>query len=121
MAKVSSKEKTASPAPITDPKTAEDFLSRGWNHYSKKEFFRAESDFRQALELSPDNVENLYGLALSLQASGRSVDAVQTFEQTILILEQAPDTERVRANMLARLSRGHINRIKTGDWNLNAK
>lgn len=120
MAKMTSNVKVATPVSVTDPKNADDYLSRGWGHYSKKEYFRAESDFRKALEYTPDNPDYLYSLALTLQASGRSVDAIQAFEKTIQNLSQVTEEERVRSLMLTRLAKGHINRIKTGDWKLDA-
>jgi Flp pilus assembly protein TadD len=120
MAKPKANVKTDGPTPITDPKSAEDFTARGWHHYMKKEFFRAESDFRKALDLTPDHPDYLYGLALALQASGRSVDAIQVFEETIQALQKRPEEEAVRSHMLTRLARGHINHIKTGDWKLDA-
>lgn len=120
MAKPKAKVKTDEPAPIADPKSAEDFMNRGWNHYMKKEFFRAEFDFRTALKLAPGHPDYLYGLALTLQASGRSVDAIEVFEETIQALQQRPADEAVRSHMLTRLARGHINHIKTGDWKLDA-
>jgi tetratricopeptide (TPR) repeat protein len=105
--------------PASDPITADDFAARGWTHYSKKECFRAEADFRKALEITPDQPDHLYGLALSLQASGRPVEAVQAFENLLQILEKPSEFDRVRYLMTTRLVKGHINRIKTGDWKLD--
>jgi tetratricopeptide (TPR) repeat protein len=105
------------PAPI-DPKTADEFTQRGWDHYTKKEFFRAENDFFKALELSPQNPDILYALGMTLQASGRSQDAIAQFEKLIILLQEPAEEDQVRARMLVRLARGHINRIKTGDWHL---
>jgi tetratricopeptide (TPR) repeat protein len=102
-----------------DPQTAEEFTQSGWDHYSKKEYYRAEADFQKALELSPDNIDTLYVLALTLQSSGRQQEAIHTFEKVIKELKQSETVEKVRAHMLVRLAQGHINRIKTGDWNLS--
>jgi len=104
-------------API--PQTYDDFYKSGWSHYSKKEYYRAEADFQKSLELSPDNADSFYALAMTYQASGRQQEAVQTFEKTIKALNSAEDDDKVRAHMLTRLAQGHINRIKTGDWNLS--
>lgn len=120
MNKIKGKTKILPQPPITDPKTGDDFLARGWSHYSKNEFFRAESDFRKALEDTPDHPDYLYGLALALQASGRSVDAVQTFEKVIQVLTKESEGYGARAIMLSRLARAHINRIKTGGWNMGS-
>jgi tetratricopeptide (TPR) repeat protein len=117
MAKKTPKKITAPPIP-SEPKTGDDFAQRGWSHYSKKEFFRAESDFRKALEFTPDHPDYLYGLALTLQASGRSQEAVQVFEKLVELLENPTEENKVRYLMLTRLACGHVNRIKTGDWKM---
>lgn len=106
------------PETIIDPTTAEDFFARGWAHYSKKEFFRAESDFRRALELAPGDADSMFAIAQALQSSGRPVDAVAEYEKLLAVLANPPDGDRVRYGMLARMVRGHINHIKTGDWKL---
>lgn len=94
-----------------------DLIQSGWNHYSKKEYYRAEADFRKALEISPDNVDTIYALGMTLQASGRQPEAVQTFEKVIEILKDPNNQDFVRAHMLTRLAQNHINRMKTGEWN----
>lgn len=106
---------TASPA-NPDPKSADDFNQHGWSQYSKKDFSSAEANFRKALSFFPENPEYLYGLAMSLSAAGRQQEAVAAFEQVIQGLENPPDELKVRFHMLARFARGHINRIRTGDW-----
>jgi tetratricopeptide (TPR) repeat protein len=119
MAKKPSSTSTGLPAAIIDPVTADDFFARGWAHYSKKEYFRAESDFRKALELTPNHPDGMFGLAQALQASGRPQDAVEAYEKLIRLLENNPAPgDIVRYHMLARLARGHVNFIKTGDWSL---
>jgi tetratricopeptide (TPR) repeat protein len=112
----SSSDQTAA---ITDPVTPEDFFARGWTHYSKKEFFRAESDFRKALELAPNHIDALFALGQSLQASGRPADAVAEYDKLLALLANPSDANHVRYLMLARLTKGHINLIKTGDWKIN--
>ena len=101
-----------------DPKTADDFSQHGWAQYSKKDFPSAEVNFRKALSFFPGNPEYLYGLAMSLSASGRQQEAVTAFEQVIQGLENPPEDLKVRFHMLARFARGHINRIRTGDWQM---
>lgn len=118
MAKVLRQEEPGS-TPL--PETADALVESGWRHYSKKEYYRAEADFQKALEVTPDHPDTLYALGMTQQASGRSPDAIETFEKVIRILEQADEGQKidpVRAHMMARLARGHINRIKTGDWQL---
>jgi tetratricopeptide (TPR) repeat protein len=110
--------KTSETAPIIDPQSAADYTQRGWDHYTKKEYFRAESDFLKALELSPDHYDAQYALALTHQASGRAPEAIAGFEKIIALLKDVDEQDHVRALMLTRLARGHINRIKTGQWHL---
>lgn len=96
------------------------FVQSGWNHYVKQEYYRAEDDFKKALVISPDNVDTLYALGMTLQASDRQPEAIQTFEQVIRLLEEPDEENFVRAHMLTRLAHGHINRMKSGDWKLEA-
>jgi tetratricopeptide (TPR) repeat protein len=98
--------------------SVEEYFRSGWSHYSKKEYYRAEADFQKALAAAPGNVDVLYGLGMALQASGRQPEAISTFESVIQLLSMPAPEDKVRAFMLARLARGHVNRIKTGDWKL---
>lgn len=111
-------ETNPEPATANLPETAEDFVKSGWSHYSKKEYYRAEADFQKALELSPNHIDTLYALAMTFQTSGRQQEAIHTFERVLKELPQLEEADKVRAHMLGRLAKGHINRIKTGDWNL---
>lgn len=109
------------PAEPGAPQTAEEFIESGWQHYSKKEYYRAEADFQKALDLDPNNPDTVYALGMTYQASGRQAEAIRTFEKTIQMLESAEENDFVRAHMMTRLANGHINRMKTGDWNLDAE
>ena len=99
-----------------NPQSAQDFTSRGWLYYTRQEYKQAQTDFRRALELKPEDPDILYALGMSLAAGGDLVEAQQVFEKTLTALDAISD--RVRAHMLHRLASGHINRIRTGDWNL---
>lgn len=118
MAKKPSNPSSAPVAEISNPVTAEDFFARGWTHYSKKEFFRAESDFRKTLDLAPNLPDGIYALAQTLQASGRATEAVEAYENLLRIIANPAEADQVRHHMLARLAKGHINFIKSGDWKL---
>jgi tetratricopeptide (TPR) repeat protein len=119
MAKETSEQKPTEPAELSNKATAEDYVESGWQHYSKKEYFRAEANFQKALEITPNNADTMYALAMTMHASGRAPEAIQAFEKVLRMLEKTKETDPVRALMLARLSNGHINRIKTGDWKLD--
>jgi tetratricopeptide (TPR) repeat protein len=104
---------------LAEPTTGDEYYQRGWTHYAKKEHQQADADFRKALELSPDHPDILYAMGLNLQASGRQEEAIPAFEKVIDLLKDVKEPDlHVRAVMLTRLSHGHINRMKTGDWNL---
>lgn len=119
MLKKRDQKQTQPQTTIENPTTASEFAQRGWNHYSKKEYFRAEADFRKALELSPDHPDYLYALAMSLQSSGRAQEAVQAYQDAIHMMLNPVDENRVRFLMMTRLAKGHISRIKTGEWQLD--
>lgn len=119
MAKQSNVGKTSvEPDVQANPQTADEFVESGWRHFSKKEYYRAEADFQKALEMDSDNVDTLYALGMAQQASGRPQDAIHTFEKVIQALESPDYPDHVRALMLTRLARGHISRMKTGDWKI---
>jgi tetratricopeptide (TPR) repeat protein len=111
--------KSASELP--DPKsinasTAGDYAGRAWVYYSAGNYQEAVIDFCQALNLEPENPDTVYGLALALKSSGKTEQAIASFKKVIKIIESSSD--HIRAQMLKRLAIGHINRMKTGDWNL---
>lgn len=120
MAKKPSSKRPGVPPPPIEPSSADEFFARGWSHYSRKEFFRAESDFRKAIELAPGHPDGLYGLAQALQASGRPQEAIAAFENLLQTIVDPTEEDRVRYHMLAKLARGHINYIKSGDWKLTS-
>ena len=120
MAKQTSEEKAIEPTEPSVSRPADALIESGWSHYSKKEYFRAEDDFKKALDIDPDNTDIMYALAMSQQASGRLKEAIGTFEDVIKLLEVNKIDDPVRFLMLTRLANGHINRMKTGDWKIEA-
>ena len=96
--------------------TAADYLQRGWLYYSHQKFDLAIADFQYVLKTDPDNVDTLYGLGLTQKASGASPQALATFGQVLKLVPKISDHQK--ESVLARLVKGHINQIKTGDWNL---
>jgi hypothetical protein len=70
--------------------------------------------------MKPDNPDGMYALGLTLGAAGKTQEAISTFQDVIEYMSsRVTDETRVRYHMLMRLSRGHINRMKTGEWRLN--
>ncbi len=79
---------------------------------------KAEMDFRRALDLDPDSIDANYVLGLVLKAQGRFEEAVEQFQKAIDLLEAGNLDDKARIEMLRRLSLGHINELKKGDWDL---
>jgi tetratricopeptide (TPR) repeat protein len=100
-------------------KTYEDYYREGWSlHGIKKDEDAAEENFRQAIALNPKSVEAYYGLGLVLKAQDRRQEAIRAFRQVVDLLDADTVEDRIRSQMLRRLSIGHINQMKTGDWDL---
>lgn len=100
-------------------KTYEDYYREAWAfHGSKKDEDAAEENFRQAIALNPSSVDAYYGLGLVLKAQDRRQDAIQAFQKVVELLDAQTVGDLSRAHMLRRLSIGHMNQMKTGDWGL---
>jgi len=98
------------------PSTPAEYSQRGWLYYSRGQFEKAENDFRHSINQQPEDLDTQYALGLTLKNLDRLDEAVKIFEA---ILERLPEMkERVRATMIQRLSKGHINEMTIGDWNL---
>lgn len=110
-------ELKADPTAIT-PQTAADYLKRGYAYYARQEFPQADEDFRKALALEPESAEAHYALGFNLKALGRKEEAVTAFQQALKYIDTLEEQNKVRAHMLARLAKGHINQIVKGDWDL---
>jgi tetratricopeptide (TPR) repeat protein len=107
--------------PVPDPTTVKvesnaDYLERGWLYYSKKDYSLAIDDFEHVLTTEPENIDALYGLGLTQKASGANPKALDTFEQVLRLLPSLQEPQR--KSVLTRLTKGHINQIKSGNWNL---
>jgi tetratricopeptide (TPR) repeat protein len=100
-------------------KSYEDYYREGWmNHGSRNDEDAAEEDFRQAIALNPKSVEAYFGLGLVLKAQDRHQEAILAFQQVVDFLESNIVEDRSRSQMLRRLAIGHMNQMKTGDWDL---
>src|SRR5712692_317294 len=105
-------------AVTSNPNSAEAYSNLGWGYYGQRKYEGAATAFRQALSLDRNLTDAHYGLGLTLKESGAGQDAVAEFEAVVKLAPQ--DQNAVRGQMVARLARGHINRIKSGDWGLDA-
>jgi len=99
-------------------KTVDDYTRQGWALHTEGKQDAAENSFRQAISMEPKSIEGYYGLGLVLKAEDRRQDALQAFQQVISLLEDGAVSDPSRHAMLRRLSKGHINQLKEGDWNL---
>lgn len=98
------------------PKTPAEFLHRAWLFYSRQKYSAALEDFKTVLSEEVGNFDAQFGLSLALKSSGNNQQALAAFEKTLGLIESIQ--ERQRASIMMRLVRGHINQIKSGDWNL---
>ncbi len=118
MAKEIGEQKAIEPTqPSTSP-DADALIESGWRHYSNKEYYRAEEDFKKALDLIPDSADTMYALGMTLQAAGRTDEAISAFGKVFPLLDAFRAENPARALMLNRLVHGHINYMRTGDWSL---
>jgi cytochrome c-type biogenesis protein CcmH/NrfG len=100
-----------------NPESAEAKCNLGWGYYGARQYDAAIAAFKEALQLDAGSVDTLYGLGLSLKEAGVHGEAIPVFKKVMrLAPERAPGA---RGMMLARLARGHINQIKTGEWDLD--
>ncbi len=101
---------------LTQPQNQAEFLQRAWTFYSRQKYSLAQADFETVLSQDENNFDANFGLSLTLKASGNNQQALKAFEKTLALVPSIEDKQR--ANIMQRLIRGHINQIKTGDWNL---
>jgi tetratricopeptide (TPR) repeat protein len=101
------------------PTTEMDYYQQGWLlHSSRKDEDAAEEKFRQALDSNPKHLDAYFGLGLVLKSQDRKQESIQAFQKVLELLESDPIDDKSRSEMLRRLTLAHINRMKSGDWNL---
>ncbi len=101
----------------SNPNSADAYSNLGWGYYGQRKYDDAVKAFRQALSLDRNLTDGHYGLGLTLKESGARQDAIAEFEAVVKLAPQ--DQNGVRGQMLARLARGHISQITSGDWSLD--
>jgi tetratricopeptide (TPR) repeat protein len=106
------------PATMRNLTSADDFLKRGMAYYARKQYESAENDLRTAISLNADLLDAYYSLGMVLKAAKKNEEAIQEFEKVLNMLNSGRVKNSDQLAMLRRLSKGHINFIKTGDWNL---
>jgi tetratricopeptide (TPR) repeat protein len=108
---------TTSTSGLKNPSTASEYINKGWEQKSSGKLDEAEASFRKAISLESRSVEAYYGLALILKIQDRRQESIKSFEKVIELINSS-DEDKVRGKMLQRLSKGHINQLSCGDWNL---
>jgi tetratricopeptide (TPR) repeat protein len=103
---------------MPEPNDLDSYMRRGWAYHSRGLQQAAEADFRRALELDSESVDANYVLGLILKAQDRADESVEYFKKTVKLLEAGKIKDNARCEMLRRLSLGHINELKKGDWDL---
>lgn len=102
-----------------EAKTPEELLLRGWAYRVKHEPDKGEADFRKLLDLQPKSIYAQYGLAQVLMEQGKNAEATKAFQEVAKWIEGGVlQGDEVRAGMLRRQALGHIERMKTGHWDL---
>ena len=109
---------TVDPATLRNLTSGDEYLKRGVAYYARKQYENAENDLRTALAMDADPVEVNYCLGMVLKAESKSEEAIQCFEKVLDLLSQSHMKNYDRQAMLRRLAKGHINFMKTGDWDL---
>jgi tetratricopeptide (TPR) repeat protein len=105
-------------AVTANPNSAEAYSNLGWGYYGQRQYDESITAFRHALTLDRNLTDAHYGLGLALKESGAGKEAVPEFEAVVTLAPQ--DQNTIRGHMLARLARGHVNRIEIGDWSLDS-
>jgi tetratricopeptide (TPR) repeat protein len=106
------------PANQPEPHDVAGYIRRGFAFYSRKEYVKAELDFKHALELDSSSIDALYGLGMVLKFQKLIEDSVKAFQKALELIVGGGVTDPTRTAMLRRLVLGHINELSIGDWNL---
>jgi tetratricopeptide (TPR) repeat protein len=111
-------EPVIDPSAIPDPGNSQEYQLRGYAFYTTGDYPRAQTDFEKAVTLDPSDVEALYGLGLTLKMQGKLEESTNAFQKVLNLLQNGSVEDPTRAKMLERLTKGHLNIITIGDWNL---
>jgi tetratricopeptide (TPR) repeat protein len=117
------KNKVVIEAPKADPteinpENAADYVKRGYAFHARKEYAKADEDFRKAISMDSQSAEAHYGLGLNLKTQNKKEEAIKAFQQALDFMNALEEQDIIRAHMLSRITKGHINQLKKGDWDL---
>jgi tetratricopeptide (TPR) repeat protein len=111
-------EPVIDPSAIQEPSSSRELQLRGYALYTKGDFPQAQTNFEKAVSLDPKDVEALYGLGLTLKVQTRLDESAVAFRKVLDLLRDGSVEDSTRAKMLERLTKGHLNIMTQGDWNL---
>lgn len=106
------------PSGISESENSRDHQLRGYALYTTGDYDGARVDFESAVSLDPNDVEALYGLGLTRKMQGDLDGSADSFNQVLELLRAGAVKDTTRAKMLERLTKGHLNIMNVGDWNL---
>jgi tetratricopeptide (TPR) repeat protein len=101
-----------------EPKSAADYVKRGYAYYARGNYEKASEDILKALSMDSQSIEAFYALGLNHKAQDRVDDAVEAFQNALNRVSALEKVDSIRAHMLSRLIKGHINQLTKGDWDL---
>jgi tetratricopeptide (TPR) repeat protein len=104
-----------------EPKSLDELSRKGWAAHAQGEHSAAERYFREAIAKHPRAVDAYYGMGLTLKAEGKRDDAINTFNKVLELLNEGAEESKSRAEMMRRLTKGHINQMQKGDWDLESE
>lgn len=100
---------------IANPKTADDFLQRGWTLHVQGDYTRSEQDFRKALSIQSNSPEATYAIGMSLKIQGNQKESIEYFKKTIEYVDAGNlSADPGRATMLRHMSESHIVLMQSG-------
>lgn len=104
-----------------EPKSLDELSRKGWAAHAKGEHSAAEKHFREAIAKHPKAIDAYYGMGLTLKAEGKREEAIDVFNKVLELLNEGVEETKSRAEMMRRLTTGHINQIEKGDWDLESE
>jgi tetratricopeptide (TPR) repeat protein len=99
-----------------NPQDGQIAIGLAWALYAAGEYEKSDVMFSQAGLLDPGDVEPPYGNGMARRQRGDKQGAIEAFEKALRLADRLED--RTRAQLLQRLAKGHVNFLRSGDWNL---
>ncbi len=100
-----------------DPGSAVAQCNLGWGYYGQQRYSEAIDTFGRAIDIDGSLLDAHYGLGLAAKAANIRDRALAAFDKAAALA--ATLDEHDRREMLLRLLHGHVNQLKTGEWELD--